>query len=80
MPLLKAGRFVADEWIHLGQDDDLPPDGDVTVPFARLADDLLGGDRRVAALGEQASRGGDDRGTRRLRSFGLRPSCLGGRG
>ena len=37
MPLLKAGRFVADEWTHLGQDDDLPPDGDVTVPFARLA-------------------------------------------
>ena len=37
MPLLKAGRFLADEWTHLGQDDDLPPDGDVTVPFARLA-------------------------------------------
>ena len=37
MPLLKDGRFVPDEWIHLGPDDDLPPDGDVTVPFARLA-------------------------------------------
>ena len=37
MPLLKAGRFIADEWSHFGDDDDLPPDGDVTVPFARLA-------------------------------------------
>jgi uncharacterized protein (DUF934 family) len=37
MPLLKQGRFVADEWVHLGLDDDLPPDGDVTVPLARLA-------------------------------------------
>ena len=37
MPLLKDGRFVADAWAHLGEDDELPPDGDVTVPFARLA-------------------------------------------
>jgi uncharacterized protein (DUF934 family) len=37
MPLLKNGRFVTDEWLHFGQDDDLPPDGDITVPFARLA-------------------------------------------
>ena len=37
MPLLKEGRFVADEWTHAGEDDDLPPDGDVSVPFARLA-------------------------------------------
>jgi phosphoadenylyl-sulfate reductase (thioredoxin) len=37
MPLLKDGRFVTDEWLHFGEDDDLPPDGDITVPFARLA-------------------------------------------
>lgn len=37
MPLLKDGRFVADEWSHFGETDELPPDGDVTVPFARLA-------------------------------------------
>jgi uncharacterized protein (DUF934 family) len=37
MPLLKDGRFVTDEWVHFGHDDDLPPDGDIVVPFARLA-------------------------------------------
>ncbi len=37
MPLLKQGRFVADEWTHLGESDELPSDGDITVPFARLA-------------------------------------------
>jgi uncharacterized protein (DUF934 family) len=37
MPLLKDGQFVTDEWLHFGDDDKLPPDGDVTVPFARLA-------------------------------------------
>jgi uncharacterized protein (DUF934 family) len=37
MPLLKAGRFVPDEWAHNGEDDELPPDSDITVPFARLA-------------------------------------------
>jgi uncharacterized protein (DUF934 family) len=37
MPLLKDGRFSSDPWAHFGEDDDLPSDGDVTVPFARLA-------------------------------------------
>ena len=37
MPLLRNGCFAADEWTHAGEDDDLPPDGDVSVPFARLA-------------------------------------------
>jgi uncharacterized protein (DUF934 family) len=37
MPLLKHGRFLADAWVHVGEDDDLPPDGDVSVPFSRLA-------------------------------------------
>jgi len=37
MPLLKDGRFVADAWSHCGETDELPLDGDVTVPFARLA-------------------------------------------
>lgn len=37
MPLLKDGRFVADPWSHYGETDELPPDGDVTVPFVRLA-------------------------------------------
>jgi uncharacterized protein (DUF934 family) len=36
MPLLRNGRFVADEWIHLGESDELPSDGDNTVPLARL--------------------------------------------
>ena len=37
MPLLRHGRFGPDEWSHFGDDDELPADGDVTVPFARLA-------------------------------------------
>lgn len=36
MPLLKDGRFTAESWVHLGEDDALPADGDITVPFARL--------------------------------------------
>jgi uncharacterized protein (DUF934 family) len=37
MPLLEHGRFVPDEWTHVGEDDELTADGDITVPFARLA-------------------------------------------
>jgi uncharacterized protein (DUF934 family) len=53
MPLLKAGRFVADEWIHLGEDDAIPPDGDITVPFARLAADYEQLAARPGRLGVQ---------------------------
>ena len=53
MPLLKAGRFVADEWTHCGLDDELPSDGDVTVPFARLAADYEKLSARPGRLGVQ---------------------------
>jgi uncharacterized protein (DUF934 family) len=53
MPLLKDGRFIADEWTHLGQDDELPADGDVTVPFARLAADYERLSARPGRLGVQ---------------------------
>lgn len=36
MPLLRNGRFIEDSWTHLGNDDPLPLDGDVTVPLERL--------------------------------------------
>jgi uncharacterized protein (DUF934 family) len=53
MPLLKAGRFVPDEWTHFGADDALPPDGDITVPFARLAADYGQLSARPGRLGVQ---------------------------
>jgi uncharacterized protein (DUF934 family) len=53
MPLLKAGRFVPDEWTHFGADDELPPDGDITVPFARLAADYAQLSARPGRLGVQ---------------------------
>ncbi len=53
MPLLKAGRFVPDEWTHFGADDELPPDGDITVPFARLAADYEHLSARPGRLGVQ---------------------------
>jgi uncharacterized protein (DUF934 family) len=53
MPLLRNGRFVADEWAHFGEDDELPTDGDVTVPFARLAADYEQLSARPGRLGVQ---------------------------
>jgi uncharacterized protein (DUF934 family) len=38
MPLLKGDRFVDETWIAPGKDDALPAQGDVLVPFARLAE------------------------------------------
>jgi uncharacterized protein (DUF934 family) len=35
MPLIKDGRFVADGWRHLADDEALPEAGDVTLTFAR---------------------------------------------
>jgi uncharacterized protein (DUF934 family) len=53
MPLLKAGRFVPDDWTHVGADDSLPLDGDVSVPFARLAADYGLLSARPGRLGVQ---------------------------
>jgi len=53
MPLLKAGRFVPDDWTHVGADDELPADGDITVPFARLAADYEQLSARPGRLGVQ---------------------------
>ena len=53
MPLLKHGRFVDDEWTHYGEDDELPPDGPITVPFARLAADYEQLSARAGRLGVQ---------------------------
>ena len=39
MPLLKAQGFVADEWLKLGPEDELPGRGDIVVPWARLIRD-----------------------------------------
>jgi uncharacterized protein (DUF934 family) len=36
MPLLKAGRFVADNWRTLADEETLPQDGSILVPLARL--------------------------------------------
>ncbi len=36
MPLLRAGRFVADDWHLLADDEAMPERGSVILPFARL--------------------------------------------
>jgi uncharacterized protein (DUF934 family) len=36
MPLLKGDRFTTDSWIKIEGDAELPPSGDILVPFARL--------------------------------------------
>lgn len=36
MPLLKAGRFVADDWLALADDEAVPAGGRILVPLARL--------------------------------------------
>ncbi len=36
MPLLKKNTFIADEWMHLSDTDELPASGSVTVSFERL--------------------------------------------
>jgi uncharacterized protein (DUF934 family) len=39
MPLLKAGAFVADGWLKLGAQDELPERGDIIVSWERLTRD-----------------------------------------
>ena len=41
MPLVKAGRIVADEFVRLSDDAPLPPDAAVLVPHTRLGDPAL---------------------------------------
>lgn len=36
MPLIKDGQTIHDTWVHLGDDEPLPSEGDVIVPFERL--------------------------------------------
>ena len=36
MPLLRAGRFVADDWRALGDAEPIPADGRILLPLARL--------------------------------------------
>jgi uncharacterized protein (DUF934 family) len=36
MPLVKSGRIVADDFVRLGADSSLPPDGPALLPHARL--------------------------------------------
>jgi uncharacterized protein (DUF934 family) len=42
MPLLKAGRFVADPWRALGDGEGLPASGRVLLPMARLLNEAAG--------------------------------------
>jgi len=54
MPLLKAAQgFVDDDWTQLGPEEPLPSQGDVVVPWTRLARDwetLLRHDGRLGVL------------------------------
>jgi phosphoadenosine phosphosulfate reductase len=36
MPLLRSGRFVADDWRSLAEEEAIPADGRIVVPLARL--------------------------------------------
>ncbi len=40
MPLLKDGRTVEDHWHFIGDDDDIPVQGDIVVSFERLKNSL----------------------------------------
>ena len=54
MPLLKAGRFVPDDWRALGDDEAVPDRGRIVVPLARLlaeAAAFAGVRRRASASG-----------------------------
>lgn len=51
MPLLKNNVLISDTWIHAGAEDELPPSGDVIVPFARLLEEWGELSARPAKLG-----------------------------
>ena len=36
MPLLKQGRLIEDRWVFIGDDADIPVEGDIVVSFERL--------------------------------------------
>jgi len=40
MPLLKDGRIVEDHWQFIGDDDDIPVQGDIVVSFKRLKNSI----------------------------------------
>ncbi len=40
MPLLKDGRIVEDHWQFIGDDDDIPVQGDIVVSFERLKNSI----------------------------------------
>ena len=51
MPLLQDNRFEADAWQHLQGDTDIPADGDLLVPLARLLSDFQKLSSRSGRLG-----------------------------
>lgn len=51
MPLLKNNTLIADTWIDLGTDDNLPATGDIIVSFAQLLKDWEQLSRRGGKLG-----------------------------
>jgi uncharacterized protein (DUF934 family) len=53
MPLLRAQGFIADEWLNLGPEDELPGRGDIVVSWERLTRDwenLVKHDGRLGVL------------------------------
>jgi uncharacterized protein (DUF934 family) len=51
MPLLKNNERVADTWLHVEADGELPSSGDVIVPFARLLKEFGELSQRSGRLG-----------------------------
>jgi uncharacterized protein (DUF934 family) len=51
MPLIRNGEVVADDWTWLSDEAAIPANGDVIVPFARLAELAADADLRSGRLG-----------------------------
>ena len=51
MQIIKDSAIVSDAWLHLEDDDALPPDGNISVSLARLTRDEAALRRRGGALG-----------------------------
>ena len=51
MPLLKAGRFVADDWLALADDEAVAAGGRIIVPLARLLAEAAAVDGFAGDLG-----------------------------
>lgn len=51
MPLLRAGRFVPDEWWPLAADEPVPDAGRIIIPFARLLADTAAFEAFAGSLG-----------------------------